>query len=155
MFCPVCKAEYVTGITMCSDCNVKLVRKRPADLPNQPDPADAIVNLYSPINEMELAMIRSILDAEEIGYFVNNDNFGSLEVGPRIEIFNKKMIVVPYDQYERASELITDYLNKISEQEDEPKRAYSLSDKIRMAVEILLFGWIMPGRKNKSNEQEN
>lgn len=155
MFCPNCNAEYRSGFTMCSDCHVALVPERQPDLPNQPDPADAIVNLHSPSNEMELAMIRSILDAEEIYYFVNNDNFGSLKVGPRIEIFNKKMIVVPYDQYERASELITDYLNKISEQEDEPKRAYSLSDKIRMGVEILLFGWIMPGRKNKSNKQEN
>lgn len=152
MFCPVCNAEYRSGFTVCSDCNVELVRE--ADLQNQSDATDAIVNLYSPINEMELAMIRSILDGEGICYFVNNDNFGSLEVGPRIEIFNKKMIVVPYDQYERASELITDYLNKISEQEDEPKRAYSLSDKIRMAAEILLFGWIMPGRKNGRTNQK-
>jgi hypothetical protein len=94
-------------------------------------------------------MIKSILDSEEINYFVNNENFGSLEVGPQIALFNRRMITVRDDQYERASELIKDYVRNTAQNEDEPERGYSLFDKVRMAIEVLLFGWLMPGRKSK------
>jgi hypothetical protein len=108
-----------------------------------------MVKLYSPNNEVELAMIKSILDAEEINYFVQNDNFGSLEVGPQIALFNRRMIMVQDDQHERASELIKDYVHATTPKEDESERRYSLFDKIRMAIEVLLFGWLMPGQKSK------
>jgi hypothetical protein len=146
MFCPVCKAEYRPSFTVCSDCNVQLV---PELSPEQPKSSYEIINLYSPNNEMELAMIKSILDSEEINYFVNNENFGSLEVGPQIALFNRRMITVRDDQYERASELIKDYVRNTAQNEDEPERGYSLFDKVRMAIEVLLFGWLMPGRKSK------
>jgi hypothetical protein len=47
-------------------------------------------------------LLKSILEGEGIYYFVRNDNFGSLEVGPRIGLFNTKMIQVQDDHYERA-----------------------------------------------------
>lgn len=146
MFCPICKAEYRSGFTICSDCNVQLVPELPPEHPKEPH---NMVNLYSPSNEMELAIIKSILDAEEVNYFVKNENFGSMEVGPQIELFNRKMIMVRDDQHERASELIKDYLNKTVDKEDEPRIKYSLLDKIRMAIEVLLFGWLMPGKRSK------
>jgi hypothetical protein len=57
--------------------------------------------------------------------------------------------IVEDDQYERASEMLKDYFDKTSVREDEPGRRHSLYDKIRMAVEILVFGWLMPGRKSR------
>jgi Putative prokaryotic signal transducing protein len=48
--------------------------------------------LYSPNNDSELVLIKSILDGEGIQYFVHNDHFGTLKVGPRIELFNAKTI---------------------------------------------------------------
>ena len=146
MFCPVCKAEYRPAFTVCSDCNVQLV---PELSPEQTKSSHEMIDLHSPNNEIELAMIKSILDSEEIDYFVKNENFGSLEVGPQIALFNKRMIMVREDQYERASELIKDYLKETARGEDEAKQGYSLFDKIRMAFEVLLFGWLMPGRKSK------
>ena len=50
--------------------------------------------LYSPDNDAELALIKSLLDAEGIHYFVHNDHFGTLRVGPRIELLNTKTIMV-------------------------------------------------------------
>jgi len=50
--------------------------------------------LYSPNNDSELVLIKSILDGEGIQYFVHNDHFGTLKVGPRIELFNAKTIMV-------------------------------------------------------------
>ena len=105
------------------------------------------VHLYSPQNESELALLKSILDSEGITYFVRNDNFGSLEVGPRIGLFNSKMIEVQDDQYERANELLTDYFEKTKKEPEESAKEYSWVDKIRMVIEVLVFGWLMPGRR--------
>ena len=150
MFCPICKAEYRPGFTICSDCHTQPVPDMPAD---QAKESHDMIDLYSPSNEMELAMIRSILDAESINYFVKNDNFGSMEIGPQIPLFNKKIILVQDDQHERASDLINDYLKSTAYSENEPKEEYSFFDKIRMAIEIILFGWLMPGKKNKPHNE--
>jgi len=112
-----------------------------------------MIDLYSPQNEVELTLLKSILDSEDIRYFVRNDNFGSLEVGPRIGLFNAKMIEVQDDQYERAKKLLTDYLDKTEKGIEEPESKYSLFDKIRMLFEVLIFGWIMPGRKKTKGHE--
>lgn len=43
-----------------------------------------MIKIYSPTDELELAMIRGVFDTEGIHYFVHNDNFGSMRVGPQI-----------------------------------------------------------------------
>ncbi len=63
------------------------------------------------------------------------------------------MIEVQDDQYERAKELLADYLDKTEKKTEEPENKYSLFDKIRMVFEVLAFGWIMPGRiKTKGHD---
>jgi hypothetical protein len=42
--------------------------------------------VYSPQNEVDLSLIRSFLDGAGIRYFVHNDHFGSLRIGPVIEL---------------------------------------------------------------------
>jgi hypothetical protein len=101
--------------------------------------------LYSPQNEAELAVMRSILDGEKIHYFVHNDHFGTMRIGPKIDLFNAKSIMVFEAHFERASELISDYLNNV--QSEIFKSEYSLKDKIRMIIETLLFSWFIPGKK--------
>ena len=113
-----------------------------------------MLELYSPNNEVELAMLKSILDAEGINYFVRNEKFGSLEIGPKIELFNKKMIMVQDDQYEKAKELLSDYLKSTEEEFVPLKEKYSFLDKLRMAIEFVLFGWIMPGSRKDKNLDE-
>ncbi len=113
-----------------------------------------MLELYSPNNEVELAMLKSVLDAEGINYFVRNEKFGSLEIGPKIELLNKKMIMVQDDQYEKAKELLRDYLESTENKGEPEEKKYSLFDYIRMVTEFLLFGWIMPGRrKNKKSDE--
>lgn len=112
----------------------------------------AMIDLYSPQNEVELDLLKSILDSEGIKYFVGNDNFGSMQVGPRTGLFNAKMIEVQDDHYERAKELLTDYLEKTKKNTEESEEKYSLFDKIRMLFEVLAFGWIMPVEKNKGRD---
>ena len=106
-------------------------------------------NLYSPKNEVELALIKSVFEGEDIYYFVHNDHFGSLEIGPQIKLFNAKMIMVQEDQYERAKDILADFLGNIIEDSVISKAQYSLSDKIRMIIETILFTWFIPGKRRK------
>ena len=110
--------------------------------------------LYRPRNEVELTFIKSIFDGENIPYFVHNDNFGSLQIGPQIDLFNAKTIMVDEACYDRAKDLITDFLNNMDDDTEPAKATYSLADRIRMVLEALVFGWFVPGKKRrKSNEQ--
>jgi hypothetical protein len=101
--------------------------------------------LYSPQNEAELAVIRSMLDGEHIHYFIHNDHFGTMRTGPTIDLFNAKSIMVAEAHFGRAGEIISDYLNKVQSEVNQSE--YSLKDKIRMVIETLLFGWFIPGKK--------
>ena len=47
-----------------------------------------MIKIYSPADELELAMIRGVLDSEGIDYYIHNDNFGSMRVGPQIDLLN-------------------------------------------------------------------
>ena len=100
--------------------------------------------LYSPKNESELAVLKSILDGEDIHYFVHNDHFGTLRTGPPIYLFNAKTIMVAETHFELAKEILSDYLKNT--QTDEYRSEHSLRDKLRMIVEALLFGWFIPGK---------
>ena len=76
-----------------------------------------------------------------------------MEVGPRIGLFNAKMIEVSDDQYDRARELLLDYLEKTETQSEEPDRKYSVFDMFRMFIEVLLFNWLMPGRRKHKTQE--
>lgn len=108
--------------------------------------------LYVPESEAELAVIRSLLDAERIDYFVHNDHFGSLEIGPRIDLYNVKTIMVAHDQYAWAVKVLGSFV----ETSRSPGRVYQPSfstlDKIRMILEGFFFAWIMPGRRMRKRE---
>ena len=112
-----------------------------------------MVNLHSPKNEIELSLIKSLLEGEKIPYFVQNDHFGSLEIGPKVPLYNAKMIMVHEEDLETAKELISEFLK------DEPETPvssseYTLFDKVRLILELLLFGWIMPGGKRAKKKTD-
>jgi hypothetical protein len=111
--------------------------------------------LYSPENDSELAIIRSILDGEGIHYFVHNDHFGTLQVGPPVDLFNLKTIMVSEDQYERAKEIVEDFLTNTKDTSILRTQSYSLIDKIRMVFETLIFSWFIPGNKWKRRKMED
>jgi len=136
------------------DRALQLLRRQQPGIHSKINRHVRFVNLYSPGNDAELALLKSILDSEDINYFVKNDNFGSLEIGPRIGLFNSKMIEVRDDQYEQANELLTDFFEKTKKGPEEIFEEYSLFDKIRMLVEVLFFGWLMPGRRKSKKFDE-
>ncbi len=104
--------------------------------------------LYCPEDEVELSIILSILNGDKIRYFVHNNYFGSLKIGPKIDLFNMKTIMVDERDEERAKELLDDYL-KIKNQQYNKKTEYTLLNKLRVIIEFLFFGWFIPGSRHK------
>ena len=115
-----------------------------------------MINLYSPKDELELLFIKSLLDGEKIPYYVQNDHFGSLQIGIKIPLFNAKMIMVHEKDMETSKELISEFLKNTKPENNLTTPEYTLSDKIRLILEFLMFGWIMPGRKwsKKKTDEE-
>lgn len=102
---------------------------------------------------MQLALAKSLLEAEGIPFFVHNDHFGSLYVGIQIEFLNRKTIMVDEAYEARAKEVIADFLlHDISEPASE-KEAYSPWDKLRMIAEGLVFGWVVPGKRRRGKKE--
>jgi len=121
-----------------------------ADLPPNKgveEQGKSLVSLYSPNDELELAMLRGLLDTDGVHYFVLNDYFGSMRIGPKVDLINKKTIMVAPDDRNRAQEIISNFLQ--CDEEDEGESKYSISQKVRMITEALLFTWFIPGRKRR------
>jgi hypothetical protein len=79
MFCPKCKSEFVEGILRCPDCNTDLVEHLPTETSSLPDNTEWSeyedwVMVYNPSGAQELAMIKMVLEREDIPYFIGNDN---------------------------------------------------------------------------------
>jgi hypothetical protein len=109
-----------------------------------------MVELHSPDREPELLLLRSVLDGAGLLYFVKGDAFGSLALGPPIDHYNRKTIYVHPADFEEARELVADLLDKTSEPRRAAARDLRLRDVVRMVVEVLVFGWFMPGRRHRA-----
>jgi hypothetical protein len=100
MFCPKCRTEYREGFSVCADCNVDLVR----ELPPEPKPEyikyEEIMATYNPA---DVALIKSLLDAEGIIYFFHGENF--MHVRPLVE---PARLMVDKEQAEDAKDLLKD-----------------------------------------------
>ena len=113
-----------------------------------------MIKLFSPENEVQLALAKSLLAAEGIPFFVHNDHFGSLYVGIQIELLNRKTIMVDETYGARAKEVIADFLLHDIDEPASERGTYSVWDKLRMVLEGLLFGWIVPGKRRRTKKKE-
>ena len=112
--------------------------------------------LYSPETELDLVFLKSLLEAEKIPYFVHNDTYGTMKMGPRIELFNAKTLFVSEYDKEKAYGLVEFYLNNQKYDTEAPskKSAYSIKSKLRVIIEFLVFSWFIPqGRVWKTNNK--
>jgi hypothetical protein len=111
-------------------------------------------NLYSPENAAELSLLRSVLDAQGINYFVHNDHFGSLQVGFKVDLYNAKTIMVPEEEYDEAKDILDDFLSHTKQSPDDSGQTVSWGDRLRMMIEFLLFSWVIPGNKWKKETKK-
>jgi len=103
MFCPQCRAEYREGFTECADCNVPLVES----LPEKDEPEYEYID-YIPVvetyNQGEIVFLKSLLEANEITYYMKNQMFNQLNqlVQPVQVMIAKKDVI-------KAVELLKDH----------------------------------------------
>lgn len=100
MFCPKCRIEYREGFYVCVDCNSDLVDELPAE--EKPEFID-YVEVMGTYNPADVALIKSILDTENITYYFNAEHF--MYVRPLAE---PARLMVRTDQAERAKAILRD-----------------------------------------------
>ena len=101
MFCPKCRTEYRDGFYVCSDCNSELVdelSELPAEEASEFIEYAEVMGTYNPA---DAALIKSILDSENITYYFNADHF--MQVSPLAEPVR---VMVKKDEVEKAKELL-------------------------------------------------
>jgi hypothetical protein len=98
MFCPKCRTEYREGFSVCADCNSNLVDELPPE--EVPEFAE-YVEVLGTYNPADIALIRSILDAENITYYFNAEHF--IYVRPLAEPVR---LMVKKDGAEKAKEVL-------------------------------------------------
>ncbi len=107
MFCPNCKAEYREGYTHCSDCDVDLVpnlSENSNSNQDELDSDDAFVSLFSTYNLADIAVIKSILDDNDIEYFIQGENTAYIR-----GYMDPSILKVRKDQADTVKELLKDF----------------------------------------------
>jgi len=99
MFCPECKSEYRQGFTRCTDCDMDLVH----ELPSEEAEFVEYVQVLATHNAADISFIKSILDSEEVEYFLKGELFNQLE--PPVQ---PATLMVRKDQVETANDLLRD-----------------------------------------------
>jgi ribosomal protein L40E len=103
-FCPICKTEYVAGVSVCSDCDVPLVDKLPPADPAEPDVE--FVVLTEGQTEVVTDVLQAELEAAGIQNYVSGDTLQTMKVYPA---WNAKVWVAK-DQLELAKEILNEVL---------------------------------------------
>ncbi len=102
MFCPKCRYEYREGIFNCPDCHVDLVEVLP-DMQEEESEFTEYEELLTTYNPADVAMIKSLLDAENITYYFNDEEVMSLRL-----LVEPARLMIKKDEAEKAREILKD-----------------------------------------------
>ena len=100
MFCPRCRSEYEAGHFRCPDCDISLVTLLPEEGPPQFVDYEEILSTFNPA---DIALVKSILDAEDIIYFFKGEHFTYVR-----PFADPARLMVARDQADEARELLKD-----------------------------------------------
>ncbi|MSP39824.1 MAG: DUF2007 domain-containing protein [Deltaproteobacteria bacterium] len=100
MYCPNCRSEYRPGFTRCHDCDVALIVELPVEA--KPEFVD-LVEVLSTADAGQISIIKSILEAEDIPYLAQGENFA---LARNIAV----RLLVSSECLEDAKEVLTDFL---------------------------------------------
>lgn len=88
MYCPECGAEFREGFYRCVDCEVDLVTEAPPPVSGVEDPDQELVTAFRSGNPAMTSLAESILQDQEISYWVKGDGLQDLFGAGRLGGFN-------------------------------------------------------------------
>lgn len=100
-----------------------------------------MIDLYSPRGEMELLILRSLLEDAGIPFYVRNDTFGSLCPGRYSEAYNRKTVCVPEAAREDARELVQEFLDRTGGSPPREPREEGPLDRLAATFHAFLDHW--------------
>lgn len=103
MWCPKCKAEYVSGITECPECKVQLVDSLPEQSIGNTQDVE-YVELLRTESLSEIAFIKSLLDSAGLTYYFKGEHFSHSRFG-----MHPAQLMVSKDQRDQARELLREF----------------------------------------------
>ena len=103
MICPKCRAEYVYGITSCTDCGIPLVDRLPEEKEATDKQNKDFREILITVNASEIAMIKSLLDDAGIDYYIKGGQFAVLR-----PFADPARLYIRADQYEEALVILKD-----------------------------------------------
>jgi hypothetical protein len=87
MFCPQCERAFPRDVMVCPDCDVDTVDRLPREGP-EPTPDAKLVRVFSAGDPGIIAIARSLLEGENIDYFVRGDGLQDLFAAGRLTSYN-------------------------------------------------------------------
>jgi hypothetical protein len=99
--------------------------------------------VHRPQTLIELAMVRSLLAAHDIPYYVHNAGYASLYPGIQMDLLNVPTVMVPPSLADSARELLDAYLVDAAEHL-RPAPEESWWHFFRMLVEAVVCVWFVP-----------
>ena len=107
MFCPTCGEEFPWDVMVCPTCDVETVDRLPGP---EPTPAAELVCVLTTGDPGLIAVAKSLLDRDEIDYFVKGDGlqdlFGLGRISGFCYVTGPAEFWVREEDAERASELL-------------------------------------------------
>lgn len=103
----------------------------------------ALVRVFSPQSESELAVVTSLLEAHEIPVFVHGRHLGSLLPGMQINAYNTQSVMVPEEAAADAVELLAEFRKDNASTLPEP---LPWLHRLRVIFEGVVFGWLVSGQ---------
>lgn len=100
MFCPECGYEYRKGLTQCPDCRVALQEEPPAE---QETTYAEYIEVLDTFNPFDIAIIKSLLEAEGIRHYFIGENFGGI-----YPMVTAPKLMVIKEHKETATEILKD-----------------------------------------------
>lgn len=100
MFCPKCKDEYREGFTQCANCHISLVPELPVE---EEYKNSDFTEIYITTDKGQIAFIKSILESEDIPYFIDNETLNVFYATP-------SKVMVPKKYIEKAKDILKDII---------------------------------------------
>jgi hypothetical protein len=104
-------------------------------------------HLAAPRSASELAVMESMLIANQIPFYVHNRGFGGLYPGMQVPLYNVQRVMVPVAYAEASIELFGVF--REGHQESFVCAKLGVRDRLRGVAEVLLGGWAVPFRYRK------